>query len=355
MKWRLRIRHLQGVRSGTAPGKPRPKILFITSTRLGDAVLSTGVLDHVRSLRPDARVTVACGPIPAPIFADLPGLDRVIPFERGNGPRFAHWIGLRKELADGRWSDVIDLRSPFFAYFLQADHRWICRAEKRREHRVEELARQLRLPTVPAPRLHVSEERRRMAAELKGPGPLLAVGSTANWGGKQWPADRFAETVRRLVGAGGILEGAGVAIVGAAHEREMAKPVLDAVPGALDWVGGRDLLDVCALLELSDLYIGNDSGLMHLAAAAGAPTLGLFGPSAEWRYRPWGPRSALVRTTESLDELTSAPDFDHRSHRSLMTSLTVDEVVCAAEDLWRRAARPNPSGSPRSAIDAAGR
>jgi ADP-heptose:LPS heptosyltransferase len=116
----------------------------------------------------------------------------------------------------------------------------------------------------------------------------------------------------------------------------MAQPILDALPGALNWVGGKELLEVYALMELCSLYIGNDSGLMHLAAAADIPTLGLFGPSAEWRYRPWGPRCAVVRTKESLDELTSAPDYDYRSHRSLMTSLSVDDVVGAAESLWSK-------------------
>ncbi len=84
------------------------------------------------------------------------------------------------------------------------------------------------------------------------------------------------------------------------------------------------------------MFIGNDSGLMHLAAASGVPTLGLFGPTRDWHYRPWGPHTAVVRTRESYDELVHAPDFDHRRTGTLMDGLSVEAVADAADDLWRR-------------------
>ena len=313
-----------------------PRILFITGNRLGDAVLSTGILDHVVALRPDARITVACGSLPASLFADWPGLEKIVPIVKTRRRRLGHWLKLWRELAGQRWSDVIDVRSAFFAWTMRADHRWICRAEKRHEHRVEELARQLGIAPPPCPRLHVSPERAARAARIAGDRPLLAVGPTANWGGKRWPAERFAEAASRLVSPAGILPGARLMVLGAAHERQDSLPVLQATEDPLDLVGDTDLLDVFALLQRASFYFGNDSGLMHMAAAAGIPTLGLFGPSAEWRYHPWGEKTAVVRTPESLEELTSAPDYDYRSHKSLMLSLTVDAVVAAAEELWRR-------------------
>ena len=317
-------------------------ILFITGNRLGDAVLSTGVLDHVMKLRPGARVTIACGALPAPLFADLPGLERVIPIVRIEGRRFGHWIDLWRALSSRRWSDVIDIRSAFFAWTVRAEHRWVCRAEKRHEHRVEELARQLGIAPPPAPVLHVSEERAARAKRMLGDRPVLAVAPSANWGGKTWPAERFAEIVRRLTAPGGILPGARLMVLGAPHERDGILPVLEATPDPLDLTRGADLLDVFALLRGASFFLGNDSGLMHMAAAAGIPTLGLFGPSAEWRYRPWGENTAIVRTPESLHELTSTADYDYRSHRSLMLSLTVDAVQDAAERLFSECCRSRP-------------
>jgi len=314
-----------------------PTLLFITSNRLGDAVLSSGVLSHFIESRPGLRVTVACGALPATLFADLPGLERVIPIVKDKRKRrFGHWLDLWRALPRHRWDTVIDLRSYFFAWSVLARERHSPRAEKRHEHRIEELGRQFAIAPPPPPRLHVSTERQARMDRLVDARPLLAVGPTANWGGKQWPAERFAETVRRLTGPDGILPGARVAVFGAEHERDAALPVLAAVPNQLDLIGSADLLNVFALLRRCAMFVGNDSGLMHMAAAADIPTLGLFGPSAEWRYRPWGERTAVVRTRESLEELTSAPDYDYRSHRSLMLSLTTDEVVGAAEELWRR-------------------
>jgi ADP-heptose:LPS heptosyltransferase len=74
---------------------------------------------------------------------------------------------------------------------------------------------------------------------------------------------------------------------------------------------------------------------MHLASAAGIPTLGLFGPSRAENYAPWGENGAVVRTAIAYDDLF-APGYDHRNTDSLMDSLTLDAVVEAAQSLWRR-------------------
>jgi ADP-heptose:LPS heptosyltransferase len=100
----------------------------------------------------------------------------------------------------------------------------------------------------------------------------------------------------------------------------------------IDLVGNTDLLTAASVLRRCALFIGNDTGLMHLAAAAGTPTLGLFGPSAVEQYAPWGRYTAVVRT-----EVTYPPGYDYRTTGTLMDGLSVAEVEMAARDLWRRA------------------
>jgi ADP-heptose:LPS heptosyltransferase len=97
--------------------------------------------------------------------------------------------------------------------------------------------------------------------------------------------------------------------------------------------GGEDLLDVAACFARARLFVGNDSGLMHLAAAVGAPTLGLFGPSRETRYGPWGPRSRAVRTPESFEDLLERARGGARGAGALMESLSGDVVEAAARAL----------------------
>ncbi|HXP97926.1 MAG TPA: glycosyltransferase family 9 protein [Telmatospirillum sp.] len=314
-------------------------LLFITSNRIGDAVLSSGVLAQLIETYPQEPVTVACGSVCAPLFADLPDLERVhLLIRRG---RIGHWLDLWRAAHSRHWRVVADLRGSLIGWTLPAERRLMFRPAKRREHRIEEVARQLKLPRLPAPRLWIDPARDAEARTRLGEGPaVLAIGPTANWGAKQWPAARFAETVTRLTAADGPWPGARVAVFGAENERKMAEPVLAAIHPAhrLDFIGIPHLLDAAALLRRCSLYIGNDSGLMHLAAAADIPTLGLFGPSPEWRYRPWGRRTAVVRTVESYEELVGAPDFDHRRQDSLMGSLSVDAVVAAAAALVTGAA-----------------
>jgi ADP-heptose:LPS heptosyltransferase len=119
----------------------------------------------------------------------------------------------------------------------------------------------------------------------------------ANWVGKTWPAERFAKVARDLLGPDGPLAGGRLMVLGGPADRRDAVPVLSAVPRerVIDLVGREDLLVLFAALRRARLFIGGDSGLMHMAAAAGAPTLGLFGPSDERLYAPWGPLARIVR------------------------------------------------------------
>ena len=142
----------------------------------------------------------------------------------------------------------------------------------------------------------------------------------------------------RLTGAGGLFPGALVAVFGAENEHAAAAPVLDSVPQErrLDLMGRVDLPTAYACLERCDFYIGNDSGLMHIAAASGIPTLGLFGPSREELYGPCGNLTALVRTPENFSNIH--PDnFNHKATDSLMDSLSVDQVLEALSALIAKA------------------
>lgn len=312
-------------------------ILFITSSRIGDAVLSTSLLDHVIRTYPGARLTIACGPAAAPLFAAVPGLARVIVMRKQ--PFALHWLELWRQVAPTAWSLVVDLRASAIAWLLLAGERRVFRPRpNERIHRLAQLARLFELAEPPQPKLWTAASHETAAAGLIPAGPVLALGPTANWIGKTWRADRFAALVERLTGRDGILPGASVAVFGAPSEREAARPVLESIPVArrIDLVGRCDLLTAYACLKRCALYIGNDSGLMHIASAAGIPTLGLFGPSRVENYAPWGERGAVARTAIAYDDLF-APGYDHRNTDSLMDSLPLDAVVEAAQSLWRRA------------------
>ena len=100
----------------------------------------------------------------------------------------------------------------------------------------------------------------------------------------------------------------------------------------VDLTGKVDLLTAYAALKRADLFIGNDSGLMHIAAAAGIPTIGLFGPSDERRYAPWGANTRAVRGPRSLDQFLAVDPALSQAIRH-MSDLPVATVVRAAKEL----------------------
>ena len=318
------------------------RLLFITSTRIGDAVLSTGLLSHLLERYPGARVTVVCGPLPAPLFAAVPGLERVVALRKRRW--HLHWLLLWSELVRRHWDLVVDLRGTAIGFAVLRARRIGHWRHDGRSHRVVEHGKLLGLDPPPAPRVWLGPAQETLADDLMGAeGPVLALGPAANGRGKKWPAERFVALALALTAPEGVLAGARIAVFAAGQERDLATPVLEGLEGrdCIDLVGRVDLAEAAACLRLATLCIGNDSGLMHLAAASGAPTLGLFGPSPEARYAPWGEHCAFVRTQESYETLAAAPDYQARWDAGrLMDGLSVEDALAAAETLLDRVGRP---------------
>ena len=269
------------------------RILFVTSSRIGDAVLSTGLLDHLLRRHPRARVTLVCGPLAADLFARMPGREETILLRprRFDG----HWLELWWRTVRVRWDLVVDLRGSALAFLLPARRRAVMRGGRRPGLRVGHLGAVLGLDPPPLPvAWTAAADRARAAALLPETERYVGLGPTANWDPKIWPPGRFADLYARL--AAGPLAGARAVVLGGPGEAERARaaPLLAALPSAIDLVGTLALPEVAACLARCALFVGNDSGLMHLAAAAGAPTLGLFGPSRADQYAPAGRRAGFV-------------------------------------------------------------
>ena len=315
------------------------RILFLTATRVGDAVLSTALLDHLLRRHPGARITVACGPAAAGVFERMPGRERLLVVEKRRWD--LHWPVLWAQVAAVRWDLVVDLRGSALSLLLRARRRVVMRGGRRAGHRLGHLAGAMGLEAaLPVMWTAPADERRALALlPVGGPGegPVLGLGPTANWAGKAWPAERFALVARGLAAG---RPGLRVAVFGGPGpaERAMAAPLLGALPGAVDLVGQVSLAEAAACLRRCALFVGNDSGLMHLAAAAGAPVLGLFGPSRASEYAPQGARAGFVAAPGPEGE---AP----------IAGLTVAAVLEAAERMLAGAAT---GGGTAGTLDAPG-
>jgi ADP-heptose:LPS heptosyltransferase len=308
-------------------------ILFITASRIGDAVLSSGLIKRLMDEVPGARFTIVAGPDAAPLFTDLPTLDRIIVMEKASGGR--HWLTLWRQVRATHWGLIVDLRGSGLSRFLSTKRRAIHRKSPDPVHKVIEAARLLKIEDDPAPPyIFTSPEIEAYADELTaGVGPILALAPAANWIGKTWPVERFSQVAMRLLRGYGPLANARLMVVGGPGDGHLTRQLRDVAQHRfLDLAGKVDLLTAFACLKRARLFIGNDSGAMHLAAAAGIPTLGLFGPSDEQLYAPWGPNSRVVRGPRSYAEIRAVdPDFGQALCH--MMDLSVDKVAAAANEL----------------------
>lgn len=305
------------------------KVLFITSTRLGDAILSTGVLEHLHQNYPQAKVQVVCGPLPQTLFEGFPNVVKIIPLKKEK--YHGHWRKLWSQVVGTKWDMVIDLRDSAVSRLIFAKKRYIFSKHiDKTQHKVIQAAQVMGVSEPPAPKLYFTFAQHQFADDLIPKDKIvIGVGPSANWIGKTWDAARFIEIIAWLRGEESVFPNAHVAVFAAPGEESQARPVLDSVPAEyrIDGIAKGNPAEVAAALSRCDFYIGNDSGLMHAAAAAGVKTVGLFGPSYPHLYAPYGEHTTYAQTPESFDELIDFEGYSAKTlQHSLMDSLSVDAV-----------------------------
>ena len=308
------------------------KLLFIGNTRLGDAIMSTGLLNDLCKYY-EAKATVVCGKVAAPVFDDCPIVDKVITIKKKNYS--LHWINIWKEIRFTRWDIICDLRSTPIIWLVRSKKRIVLRSSGDKEHRIVRLSKINPTGKKPMPKIWISEqayvEAKRYINNISG--PFLVIGPTANWAAKVWPTENFAFLIQKLLAYKELL-GAKIILVGGPGEESVGQELISQLKGIkpINLIG-KPILATAAIFSLSKVFIGNDSGLMHLAAATGIPTLGLFGPTDDNLYAPSGKNAMFVRTPESPKELMNIPDFNHKTSFSLMKTLTVEIVEKRVKDL----------------------
>jgi heptosyltransferase-3 len=263
-------------------------VLFIAPTRIGDAVLAASLLEHIRRMQPDARVTIIASPFSAPLFEAYPALAALHVIGKQSWGR--HWWRIWKIAIRTRWSTVWDMRGSALAYLCVTKRRHVFRGNPRPMPKLQQFEAQLVLPPLPHPVLWTTQAEDARAREIIADGAkVLVFAPSANWPPKEWPIEHFIVLAQKLLG--GAYQGYRPMIIAASHERARAAPLLEAlkkfdVIDATD--GALTLLELYACLRRAQGFVGNDSGLMHMAAASGIPTLGLFGPTDAITYQPTG-------------------------------------------------------------------
>jgi heptosyltransferase-2 len=342
------------------------KILVRATNWVGDAIMALPALRAVRARFPEARIAIVARPYVADIYRGQKICDELISYD----PQGAHkGLGGRERLAQ-------ELRTPKFdvALLLQNafDAAWLAwraaipeRVGYARDGRSLLLTRKIPVPKrgeTPAHEqfyylellrragwikslpdesfitLDVSNEHRRQAEDaLSSAGarqnvPRIAIGAGSSYGSaKCWPPDRFADFVNRFRSH----TDAEVILFGTAAEQKVSDAIAAGIRGpSISLVGKTAIADLPALLSRCQLFVGNDSGAMHVAAAVGLPVVAIFGPTDPHGTAPITPRCTVVQEKPYCSPcfLRRCP-IDHRC----MTSVRPEAVEAAASG-WLRSA-----------------
>ncbi len=357
------------------------RILLIKPSAVGDVVHTLPVLEKLRRRYPRARIDWLITPENAPLVRGHPALSNILLFDRRqfaeDGRRagaVASVLRLIGEIRAVRYELVIDLhgqlRSALFAMASQAPVRigfdrpvrrtastfhgqplgnipvrgwagaregsWLAYSHRIPIHTLEVHAvdRYLWLGNLlgfdnapPAFNLPVSPEAEaRISAHLAAhaaPGrPLAILVPGTMWETKHWTPEGFAEVARRLASNGYI-----PIFIGSKAEQALNATIHAQASGSTDFTGQTSLADAVALIRRAAVVVTNDSGLMHVAAALGRPTVSIFGPTNPVQVGPYGQPGSVLRLPLACSPCNYRRLIQCPHSHACMRDLTVDMVM----------------------------
>jgi heptosyltransferase I len=160
----------------------------------------------------------------------------------------------------------------------------------------------------------------------------------AGWGAKRWPAERYGQVAKELA-----KDGLCSLVNYGPGEEELASALEIASEGAAQKIS-CSISELISLTRRTRLFIGGDTGPMHLAAAFGVPVVAIFGPTNPARNGPFGTRSAVLRSASSITDHSR-----HHEPEQGLLEITVGAVVDATRELLRDHKRTTNSAEPRVA------
>ena len=326
-------------------------ILVIKLRYIGDVLLTTPFLHVLRQGFPDARVTMLVNPGTEDVLRHNPDVNETLCFPRRG---LLDQVQFYRRLHARKFDCVVDLtdgdRSAFISLVTRSGLRIGFNRERRLRgrlyshcvkasygamHMIEYhamvlpvlgLSSRIREPVLP-----ISGQDRDRAYQILATLQLdrkqwVMIHPAARYWFKAWPADRFAALGDALYG-----KGFQVVLTGSRNDESIETEILRvAQRPILSLIGKTSLLESAALMKQCRLFIGNDAGPMHMAAAVGCPVVALFGPS---NPAVWGARGKSIRIIyKGLDCSECFHPGCFRGEQSCMKLITVEEVLEAAQE-----------------------
>lgn len=329
---------------------PSRHVCIVLLTGLGDVVHGLPLVNALKDDDPERRITWVVEPMPAPLLAGHPSIDRVVVYRKKDGVRGV--ARLARDLAAGGRIDLtlnlnvytksvwptllsrarhrlgFDRGRSFEGVWLASNHHLDARPRAHTADMFLEFAEHLGL-AVPSPewRIEPTDEERRAQAEFFarfGGGRVATIVPASATPKKDWPAERWARVADALAHDFGFR----VVLAGGPGEREqrIARDIVAAASAKPVWALGDSIRRLTWIIGGSDLVLAPDTGPVHIARALGVPVIGLYGHTNPWRVGPW--RRYHDLWVDRYTEPGDAPDpSDFTPKLGRMEQITVDEVV----------------------------
>ncbi len=341
------------------------RILIYRIGNIGDVLVTLPALDAIRARFPEAHIAL----LTSPGRPGSPGAEQILPpgkwFDQVlvyYTPEMRSWRGrwqLLRRLREGRFDLFVELpnqqsrpreelRNMLFARmagcrhalgFEVSQHALFLREQSLHVPQVREsvriyrsVAAKLGLDSYRDPHLPVSDESRKEISGLLGRlgifdrEQLIVVHAGAKRNTNQWPCERYAALVQQIIRRWGIR----VVLTGSASELSLGEQIAGGMRGnPVVLCGKLDLPQLTALLERAILYVGNDTGPMHLAAAVGTPVVSIFGArDFPERWYPAGTGHSVLRR-----DVPCSPCFKEICDKNLicLKGITPDEVLAEVQ------------------------
>lgn len=335
------------------------KILVVRTDRIGDVVLTTPVFKALRQAHPQAHISVLLKPSTVDLVQGNPYINELIVDDRlGRNQGVLGFLRLARDIRQRHFDTVFVLhtkrRYNLACFFAGIPDRWgyknnklgwlLTRPLKDTRHLSEKHEAEYCLDVLKAAGigsagldllLPVQKEAELWAAgwlQAHGlkPGEMIALHPSASDSTKQWPVSSFSQ----LASALGRRYEFKTILIGAQETKAAAAEIVRSCPSVIDLTGQTSLAQMVALLRRCRLLVSNDSGPMHVGAAAGVGVIGLFlrnqpGINAD-RWRPLGPKAYMLANKD--DEAVQL-DQKGRVHSGRLDSITVEQVMELAEDI----------------------
>ena len=289
------------------------EILLLSLSNIGDAVLTTPVLETLHQLYPDATIDIVSDKRSSMIFEYCPFRGKI--FHKNKQGLFRGGFSLVRELRQNHYDLIVDLRTDGLTLLLKGQTRLTKRqAVPYGPHAVEEhmgVIRKINTDSnIPLTKIWTTEDQIEFAKaciqDLNG-NRLLVIAPGSHAPIKVWSTKNYASLCNKLAS-----EIDAVILLGSSADKTYAAEVTKelSIPFK-DLTGQTDLLQAAAILNLAKMFIGNDSGLGHIASTANIPTLTLFGIGEPLRYRPWGDQATWLHGKDNdinnieVDEVAS--------------------------------------------------